>query len=179
MGVLSKRKKPYDEAALSPLQRLQENIASLAYQNVVSVARVQSLVNDAIEAGQNCGPRLKQRKVGKNTARDWYRQETRESQWPGIYWAKIRVKNLKTKTIEWEWVAFLLPHELLEALQQLGSDEVLNDLDGMDPKTLSHLKSCEAKAGCKLLAWGLWGDDVPCNYDRTESIFTISINLPG
>ena len=40
-------------------------------------------------------------------------------------------------------------------LQQLGSDEVLNDLDGMDPNTLSQLKSCEASAGCKLLAWGL------------------------
>ena len=51
--------------------------------------------------------------------------------------------------------------------------------DGLDPKSLDHLTNCERKAGQPLLSLGLWGDGVPCNWDRTESVETFALNLPG
>ena len=42
-----------------------------------------------------------------------------------------------------------------------------------------HLRYCEERAGATLLGLGLWGDGVPCNWDRTESVETLSLNLPG
>ena len=52
-------------------------------------------------------------------------------------------------------------------------------VDAMDPNSLAHLRTCEAAAGCKLLGLGLWGDGMPCNWDRSESIDALSLNLPG
>ena len=76
--------------------------------------------------------------------------------------------------------AFLLPHEYTEVLNRLGSRDVLLDTQGMDPKTLQHLNMCKRKSGAsEMLALGLWGDGVPVNWDRTESVETFSINLPG
>ena len=75
---------------------------------------------------------------------------------------------------------FLLPHEYTEVLNRLGSRDVLLDTQGMDPKTLQHLNMCKRKSGAsEMLALGLWGDGVPVNWDRTESVETFSINLPG
>ena len=49
----------------------------------------------------------------------------------------------------------------------------------MDPLTLEHLVSCEASAGSRLLALGIWGDGVPCNWDRSESAECFTMNFPG
>ena len=49
----------------------------------------------------------------------------------------------------------------------------------MDPKTKAHLDRCQIEAGCPLLAMGLWGDGVPVNWDRSESVDTVALNLPG
>ena len=76
-------------------------------------------------------------------------------------------------------MAFLLPHELINCLVQHGDLKAILCVDGMDPKTLAHLRSCEEQAGCPLLGVGLWGDEVPCNWDRTESVATFALNLPG
>jgi hypothetical protein len=57
--------------------------------------------------------------------------------------------------------------------------KVLHDRAGMDPLTLKHLVSCEASAGSRLLALGIWGDGVPCNWDRSESAECFTMNFPG
>ena len=51
--------------------------------------------------------------------------------------------------------------------------------DGCDPNTLAHVRRAEAAAGVDLLPLGLWGDGVPCQWGRAESIEAISLNLPG
>jgi len=45
--------------------------------------------------------------------------------------------------------------------------------------SLSHLQSCEEKAGHELVALGLWGDGVPSQWDRTQTVEAVSLNLPG
>ena len=99
--------------------------------------------------------------------------------WMPHYWAQVRVLNVKTGKEEWEWMAFHLPHEIVQALQENGVLEKLLETDGLDPTSLEHLDSCEREAGCALLALGLWGDECPCNWDRSESLAVLSLSLPG
>ena len=53
------------------------------------------------------------------------------------------------------------------------------ETEGLDAVSKRHLRSCESQSQCKYLPLGLWGDGVPCNWDRTESVDTIAISLPG
>ena len=76
-------------------------------------------------------------------------------------------------------MSFHLPHEIVQILQKHSILEKLLDRDGLDPVALRHLLSCEEEAACILLALGLWFDECPCNWDRTESIAVLSLNLPG
>ena len=73
----------------------------------------------------------------------------------------------------------MLPHEPIAALAKAGRREVFMCRVELDPLSLNHLQSCERKAGQGLLALGLWGDGVPVNWDRVESVETFSLNLPG
>ena len=99
--------------------------------------------------------------------------------WMPHYWAQVRVLNVKTQKEEWEWMAFHLPHEIVQVLQQTSVLEKLLAADGMDPVALEHLDSCEQDAGCPLLGLGLWGDECPCCWDRSESLAVLSLSLPG
>ena len=77
-------------------------------------------------------------------------------------------------------MSFWLPHEIVATLMRNATDsEHLYDRQGLDPLSLKHLVECEAKAGDRLVAVGLWGDAAPCNWDRTESLQVFSLNLPG
>ena len=74
--------------------------------------------------------------------------------WMPNYWAQVRVLNVKTGKEEWEWMAFHLPHEIVQVLQHLCLLEKLLATDGFDPVSLMHLDSCEQDAGCVLLGLG-------------------------
>ena len=76
-------------------------------------------------------------------------------------------------------MAFHLPHEIVQELQELSVLDKLLSTHGFDPISLEHLNSCEEEAGCALLALGLWGDECPCNWDRSESLAVLSLSLPG
>ena len=99
-------------------------------------------------------------------------------QWPPAYWAQVRVWNPKTNKEQLQWLGFLLPHEFTFALTKYGSLDVLRSTQNLDPQSKIHLEM-ETRAGERLVALGLWGDGVPCNYDRTESVETFSLNLLG
>lgn len=121
----------------------------------------------------------KRRKTTKNVARDLCRAFLRGNRWPGVYWARIRTINIRSGAEEPSWMAFGLPHEYLHCLSINGSEKVLRDRSNMDPLTLQHLRFCEGQAGCELVALGLWGDGVPVQWERKESLQTLSMNLPG
>jgi hypothetical protein len=101
------------------------------------------------------------------------------SAWPRDYVAEIRVWNPKTQAAELAKVSFLLPHEVVEAMCRLGNREALYQQEGLDATSLAHLRSCEARRNCPLVGLGLWSDGAPCNWDRSESVEIVSMNLPG
>ena len=87
--------------------------------------------------------------------------------------------STKPQALETQWLAFALPHEYIAALFRSGDPAALMCLQGLDTLTKNHVESCETQAGGKLLPVGLWADGVPCNWDRSETIETVSFNLPG
>ena len=180
LAMLSKRKRPYDESSLPPTRRLAANIKDLVGSNELSAARAQSLVNDAYDSGARGFTAAEVRDPdGKNVARDLRAGYLKQSQWPKKYWAKVRCKQSDGEVAP-EWVAFWLPHELLACLHQHGSLEMLQATAGMDVRSLQHLDKCkQAQGDSGLVGMGLHGDGVPCNWDRTASVETLSLNFPG
>ena len=87
--------------------------------------------------------------------------------------------DVKTQAVVTQWVSFLLPHELVHCLCQFGDMDLVMQKGSLDPLSRAHLDKVEAEAGCAMLALGLWGDGVPCNWDRSGSLDCVSLNLPG
>ena len=185
--MLANRKRPYrPEELANPAQRLRANLRDVFSDNQLSGQRTQEIIDDV----HNCNIRgfrdlhSGRSAKGKNAyssnhTRKLTRRLLKGCQWPPLYWAKVRNTNLKTKKEEYQWCAFMLPHEYIDTLSRYGNSTVLHDRSGMDPLTLQHLLSCEADAGSQLLGVGLWGDGAPCNWDRSDSVETFSLNLLG
>ena len=76
-------------------------------------------------------------------------------------------------------VDILLPHEVLSALSRFANPDVLHARDGLDPKSEAHLSRVESVAGDRFVSIGLWGDGVPCNWDRSETLEVFTLSLPG
>ena len=76
-------------------------------------------------------------------------------------------------------MSFLLPHKLLECLAKAGNTTKLLALGSLDATAMEQMQSCREKFGKDLAAVGLWTDAVPCNWDRSESVEIVSIDLPG
>ena len=94
--------------------------------------------------------------------------------------AKISVMDQRSGQIVQEPVAIFLPHEIVAALCRTSSTDALLAKDRLDRNTATHLQGCEEAIGGEgLLGIGLWGDGVPCNWDRTDSLQMFSLNLPG
>ncbi len=77
----------------------------------------------------------------------------------------------------------LLPHEVLYALADHAlAPEGLLCQDGLSQQGLRHLQQVGAELGVdpkKLIPLGLWGDGVPFNFDRSESLECFTLKLPG
>ena len=101
------------------------------------------------------------------------------SKWPADYWAEVRVLDLKTHTERLAWVAFMLPHELVQSLARFGRLDVLRQKDNLDPLSLNHIQKIESEVRRPMVALGIWGDGVPCNWDRAASLDCVSMNMPG
>ena len=179
--MLSRNKRPYDVTQVPPRKRLALNLRDLGASSQVSAARLQTVINDAVASGSGG---FSHRDVIDPTDHNLVRaQRTRflkRNQWPSMYFAPIRVKSLREDEIVTENVAFLLPHEIVESLCQYSVGDKIYETVRMDPKTLAHLQYCQGKAGvAKMIGCGLHGDGVPCNWDRSRSVETVSTNLPG
>ena len=74
----------------------------------------------------------------------------------------------------------LLPLDVLEMIWDLGAKDVLLSSDHLDTDGKKHMAWMKEHLQVEeLIAWGMHGDGIPCNYDRTESVVMISLNLPG
>ena len=115
-----------------------------------------------------------------NLQRSYRRWATRNSMWPKEYWAEIRMLDPNTGGEKTFWIAFLLVHELMQNIWELGNIEMIQDINGADPLTRSHIEQMRVKLTLPhLIGLGLWGDEIPCYWDRSESISALTINLPG
>ena len=177
--MLSKTARPYDASSWPAAKRLRANLADLYATNQVSAKRIQEVINDIANAGVPTFSVIR-RRLGPNVARAVKAGFLKRNQWPSLYMADIRVLGKRSQQEEWQTCAFLLPHEYTHVLHRLGTKALLLDTECMDPKTLQHLELCKRKSGAtELLGLGLWGDGVPCNWDRTESVEVVALNLPG
>ena len=139
---------------------------------------VQSLLNDANDAGVDDCRAF--RGIPHNAARNLRRSFLKRCLWPDLYHATVRVLDRTTGGEKESSVAFLLPHEIVHKLHKHGHTDVLTYTGGLDPVAGKHFRSCKLSAGdVPLVPIGLWGDGVPCNWDRTESVEVVSMNLPG
>lgn len=114
-----------------------------------------------------------------NLRRSMKRNLLKSVKWPKLYVQDVRCWDPKTEKEELMPLAFILPQEILSLVAEKSDPEVLMSTERMDPLSKAHLQKCEAAAGEKLLGMGIWGDGVPCQWDRTESVDVLSFNLPG
>ena len=186
-SMLSKNKRPYDPTHMPAVTRLRRNVQDIMGDNLLANNRVQELVDDIHSSGvpgfgslaSGVGADPMQNRRRKHRAQRLKKRFAKCSKWPNAYWAKIRCLNRRTGVERGEWVAFFLPHEMLHALATHGEPDALYDETNMDELSKNHLDYCKREAGTRLIGLGLWCDGVPCNWDRTQSVETISMNLPG
>jgi len=173
-----KRKRPYVPADLAPRSRLLANVADLIATNELSTDRACDLAADINAIDGDSLPGLA-KQTKKNAARNVRRQLAKHNNWMPVYWAQVRTKNVKTQKTKLEWIAINLPHEIVLALKKQSVRDAILQTEGLDPLTRKHLEDCQEKAGAELIALGIWADGTPCNWDRTETVETMSLNLPG
>jgi len=117
-----------------------------------------------------------------------------------VYYAPIRVWNVKEECEETVEVPVLLPHEIVgrlleEALflkakniiirklfcyaEGVTTAEALRRCDKMDESTRRHIDAASASLGERVVGLGLWIDGAPCNWDRSETLEIFSLNFPN
>ena len=180
-AMFSKRPLP-DFSETEATKRLRVNLVDLFASNIVSGQRAQTIFEDCVAAKalhfEDLGRKGSKHK--QNHARDLQRRLLRKNKWPALYWARIRVFDPKRSTVVRQWVPLLLPHELLACLSSVNSHASLSALGAAGQQTKDLLAKLAVQFGePSLLGFGLWGDGVPVNYDRSESVEVLSFNLPG
>ena len=117
----------------------------------------------------------------KHAARNLLKQMVKGSKWPSLYVAHIEAFSQKTqKAVEMK-VNFLLPHEIIYMMaDKMRDHDALYDISGMAEISQENLaKSCQELGEARRLGLGLWGDGVPVNYDRSQSMEMLCWSLPG
>ena len=144
-AMLSKNKRPYDPNELQPHARYRRNIQDLYADNALSSSRLQELLDDAHDAGieglRDVRSNASSKHAKANAHKKLRRKFAKGSQWPKLYWARIRTYSAKSHGERYQWVAFMLPHEYLEVLHRLSDGHAMYDKSGLDPKSLEHFGS--------------------------------------
>lgn len=182
--MLSKRGAGYSSDEVPPEKRLRANLSDLFLSNDISATRARSLFEDADAAhAEHCGDLSAAGSRGRfpgNVHRDLMRRLCKGSRWPPAYWAPIRVWGKKEQREVQVFVPLWLPHEVAYALRRHGHLEALLKKSGMCAVTQEHMQRAEEElATPNLLGVGVWGDSMPCNWDRSKSVFAFTMNLPG
>ena len=183
LAMFHKRQGP-DRSSQEDQKRFKRNIDDLFLNNDISATRAQSLYADgaACKLGRDWDKRAKIGNSGSTTKhihRDLVQQLVRYGHWPDFYFAPIRMWCPRSATIKVVNLPFLLPHELIYAIAQVSDENAMFDKTGLCQSTKNHMQAASVELGCDLISLGLWGDGTPCNWDRSQSIETFSLNFPG
>jgi hypothetical protein len=179
-AMISKHAKGYENEDLPASKRLRHNLADLYLSNEISALRASTLISDAAAAhASNVADLVSDGRNKKNLARDLTRKLMKGSHWPKPYlalipiWSKALSKQVMAEMEIW------LPHEIVQAVSDFNYIEDLVTTDNIDDADRARLASIKRKLGVEqLLGLGLWLDGCPCNWDRTQSLETITMNFP-
>jgi len=178
--MFSKHRLPKTSDGEAPNVAFQEDVEDLYAENLISANRCQQLLGKAHKAGVKVLKKTVKQLFKKNAARSVLNRRLKNTKWPDKYWAEVRVWDKKTQSEGKQWICIHLIHELLDTIFQLGLKEVILSEDMLDHVGKDHMQWMRTSLGvAELLGFGIHGDGVPCNYDRTESVEVISLNLPG
>ena len=181
------KRAPPEDVAGSDAKKLRSDLTNLFLTNTVSAGRTQSLwqhsQNLAVTANEHDPAlrRLAKKQIKKNLSRDLTREFLRGSLWPSLYYAEITVFDVKRSCEKSILLPIILPHELLHQLSEKAlSPEALLTTTGLSGDARRHLQqACLELNKANLVPLGLWGDGVPCNYDRSQSLDVFCMSLPG
>jgi len=183
-GMFSKKQLPIDLQTCSPSKRLRHNLVDLFLSNDVSGERADSLLRDAVAADSKHVSDLVSNQDSKKHKGNAHRDLLRRLQkttigWPPLFLASIRTWDPKKQRVVITKLPMYLPHELLGSLLLVNSANALLQTDGLNPCVAEHVQKAERCSGCRYMPFGIWGDGVPCNWDRTQSLECFSLSLPG
>ena len=182
-AMYHKRQRGWDPDAVAPHARFRHRTVDQFLSNAIPAIEAQSLLNDALAAGTLNVSDLASKSNHPNHARRQLMGKLENTcKWPIVYWAEVRVWDTKKQCTTKAKIPILLPHEVLHALVSVKTTDLLFSSDGATDTARSHLEYVRARLPgnpANLIGLSLWGDGVPCNYDRTESLEVISLSFPG
>ena len=133
-----KKQRDQDPAA-PPGKRLRDNLVDLYASGEIAGDRAQSLMDDAGDYARAMGSDEFQDLRGakgpgsaKNKDRDLRRRLLKRSHWPRIYLAELRCYSVRQKRLIPQRVAFLLPHEIIGLLADIGDHNVMCQHGALD-----------------------------------------------
>ena len=184
-GMWHKRQRDSDPEA-PPGRRLRANLVDLFASGDVAGDRTQSILSDAADFAQSLGSSDMADVKGsayaggsKNVARDLRRKLLRNSRWPSMYIAEVRVWSQKLKTEITQKLAMLLPHEVVGALAEIGSAETMTEAVALDRVNLQKHSHIQERLQSPFVSLSLWGDGVPFSWDRKKSADVWTLSFPG
>ena len=161
----------------------------LVSENLISSSRCQRIIRKGVKAGiKKVLGRFAKKSVKKdeslsgkkNAARAYARAELHNTKWPEQYefdarvWDRVKNEEVTSK------ISILLIHELLEMICKLGLMEVICSTENLDKQGKSHLEWMKQQLHAdELFGFGIHGDGIPCNWDKSVSVIMISLSLPG
>ena len=95
-------------------------------------------------------------------------------------WRPSGFWSVRNQQVEPKKLAFLLPHEIVVTLRDVGSkDEVLTQAGGLDEYNKQRHAEIQQKLDGRFVSLSLWGDGVPFSWDRKRSVDTWTLAFPG
>jgi hypothetical protein len=184
--MFQRNQAPATSSATAPEVEFLDDVQDMYAENVISAARATVLLKKAQNAGIKMAIKAVKKapgvtkKTAKNLARNLRRHYRKNDKWPDPYWFQARVWDRVKDDEVTKKICILLPSEVLQTIWKFGVKEVLLGTGHYDKLTKDHHEWMKQQLNVQeLLGFGLHGDGVPCNYDRTESANITSINLPG
>ena len=182
-GMFHKRAREFAGMAPGP-DRMVRNLKHQFLSNQASAASTQELFQDAAAIGIGQARRFAKTgahgKRKNNLARDLIRACLKGTQWPPVHYVPIEVWDLETQAVITVKLPVLFPHEIVFALAQRSSEAQLQNLDHACQMTKNNVaRACVELSTPGLVAVGLWGDGVPCNFDRSQSLEMLTMSIVG
>ena len=166
----NKQRKKNDEF-LSPRKKLKRHVESLFLENKLSGQETDDLATNIGQCVTDFQPKGS---TAKNAARDWMRKCLKKNGWPPVYVAEIATWDPKMQTQRLSPLAFILPHEIVFQLLKRNTVETLCQTEGGTQSLKDHVAKAKECLKGSVIPLGL-----PMNWDRSESLELILVNLPG